>query len=180
MGGIGKAAVAIVVLILLALMGCSMPDEFNVESERAEIEQVIRNSIGWALNKDKDLLYQSVAQDADFFIFHPDAGSTIIGFDAFKRMVERVFMNESFKATGFEIRQLKISISNSGDAAWFSSILDDYGEWDGKSTSWVNARWTGAVKKHNGVWVIAQMHFSFATDAGEETDKKEEAAPENK
>jgi len=174
-----KTKVVIVnILVLLVLMGCSMKDEINMESEKTEIEKVIRNSIGWAMNKDKDLLFQSVAQDADFFIYHPDAGSTIIGFDAFKRMVERVFMNDAFKATGFEIRQLKINISTSGDAAWFSSILDDHGEWQGQSSSWINARWTGVLKKQNSNWVIAQMHFSFATDAGEETDSNEETAPD--
>ena len=54
------------------------------ETEKAEIEAVIHDSIGWALTKDFERLYSIMAQEADFFIFHPDSKSTIHGFEAFK------------------------------------------------------------------------------------------------
>ena len=153
--------------VLLAAF-CAAPPEEDQDAEKAAVKEVIHSSIGWALDKDVDLLYRSVAQDADFFIFHPDSRSTITGFEAFKGMAEKVFMNDAFKATGFEVRDLRINLSRSGTAAWFSAILDDHGEWDGKPSSWINARWTGVLEKRDGRWVIVQMHFSFATDQMEE------------
>jgi hypothetical protein len=60
------------------------------EADRIEVEKTIHDTIGWALTKDLDRLFSAVAQDEDFFIFHPDSKSTIIGFGAFKSVAERV------------------------------------------------------------------------------------------
>ena len=42
-------------------------------SERLEVEKIIHDAIGWALTKDIDRLFSIMAQDDDFFIFHPDS-----------------------------------------------------------------------------------------------------------
>lgn len=148
--------------IAVAIVSCAREAPRNPAAEREEIARVIGNSITWALDKNSDLLFNSVAQDSAFFIFHPDSASTIVGFDAFKKMVNDFFMQDGFKATGSSIRDMRINISNSGDVAWYSAILDDFGEWNGKPTAWRNTRWTGVLEKRDGRWVIAQMHFSFA------------------
>ena len=132
--------------------------------DRSEIEQVIHDSIGWALTKDLDRLFSIMAQDGEFFIFHPDSRSTIVGFEAFKALGERVWMKEAFKATDYAIRELRIQLSQSGTVAWFSCYLDDHAEWNGRPTGWDNARWTGVLEKRGGRWVVVQMHFSFAKD----------------
>ena len=62
------------------------------EVERLEVEKVIHDAIGWALTKDIDRLFSIMAQDGDFFIFHPDSKSTIVGFEAFKKLGERVWI----------------------------------------------------------------------------------------
>jgi len=138
--------------------------EIHDAAEKAAIEKTIRASIGWALNKDVKLLFDSVVQDSTFFIFHPDSQSTILGFEPFKNMVEKVFMNEKFRAIDFAVKQLRIRLSTSGDVAWYSCLLDDHGEWDGRKTGWDNVRWTGVLEKRAGHWVIMQMHFSLASD----------------
>jgi hypothetical protein len=132
--------------------------------DREEIRQAVEDSIGWALAKDFDLLYSRVARDGDFFIYHPDSKSTIVGFDAFRSHVERLFAGPSFRATRFEVKDLRITLSSCGHAAWYSCLLDDYGEWDGVEMGWSNARWTGVLEKRDGSWVITQMHFSFPFD----------------
>jgi len=148
--------------IAAAIVSCAKESPRSPAAEREEIARVIGNSITWALDKNSDLLFNSVAQDSSFFIFHPDSASTIVGFDAFKKMVNDFFMQDGFKATGSSIRDMRINISNSGDVAWYSAILDDFGEWNGKPTAWRNTRWTGVLEKRDGRWVIVQMHFSFA------------------
>jgi ketosteroid isomerase-like protein len=137
----------------------------DVTAEKTRIEQAIRDTIEWPYpEKNKERLYAALAQDSSFFIFHPDSKSTIIGFDAFRNLVEKVFMNPTFKATGSNIRDLRIDISRSGEVAWFSAILDDFGESDGKPYAWKNTRWTGVLEKREGRWLMVQMHFSFASD----------------
>ena len=78
------------------------------EQDRLEVEQCIHDAIGWALTKDIDRLFCIMANDENFFIFHPDSKSTIVGFDAFKELGERSWMNDAFKATDYAIRDLRI------------------------------------------------------------------------
>lgn len=167
---------SVVIVSLAFIIGSvSMSCETNDSDERDVIRQTIENSIGWALNKDKDLLYSCMAQDSNFFFFNPSNAGNITGFEQFQELVDNVFMNDAFKATGFEVKDLRIQISQSGTVAWYSAILDDFGEWNGQSTSWYDMRWTGVLEKREGRWVITQMHFSKATDAeeGEAEDKNE-------
>lgn len=136
----------------------------TLDAEITAIRQSIHDSIGWAMTKDTQQLYSALAQDADFFIFHPDSASTIVGFDAFRQLVEGFFMHPDFKATSFEVKELRITRARCGEVAWFSAMLDDFGEWQGRPTAWNDARWTGVLEQRDGRWVITQMHFSFAKD----------------
>ena len=143
------------VVILIFLQGSAlMAGEEKFEGEKAVISEVIRSNIGWALNKDKELLYRGLAQDENLFFFSPDKAGTIIGFEAFRNLTENFFMKDDFKATAFEVWDMRINLSQSGEVAWYSALLNDYGEW------------------RDGNWVIVQMHFSFACDA--KADEKPE------
>lgn len=132
-------------------------------SDVAEIERTIRDSIGWALAKDRARLESVIAHDANLFIFHPDSKSTVVGWEAFAKLFE-VWMDPRFKATHFDVRELRTQRSRAGDAAWFSAILDDCSEWAGRPSCWKETRWTGVLEKRDSRWVIVQMHFSFAAD----------------
>jgi hypothetical protein len=139
--------------------------EVDVNAERVRIEEIIHASIGWAQTKDIDLLYSCFAHDENLFWFTPETVGTTHGFEAFKQTVDNVFLNPAFKAVRYEIRDLKINLSRSGDVAWYSCYLDDENEWNGQPASWINARWTGVLEKREGAWVIAQMHFSYGVGA---------------
>ncbi|HUU45817.1 MAG TPA: nuclear transport factor 2 family protein [Acidobacteriota bacterium] len=141
-----------------------MSDKPNTEAEIATIKEVIASNIGWAATKDKDLLYTSVAQDENLFYFSPRNDGTIHGFKAFTELTESFFMLDDFKAIRFEIRDLHVELSQSGDVAWYHARLDDYNEWNGQPANWEDVRWTGVLEKRDGRWVIVQMHFSSATD----------------
>lgn len=143
-----------------------MTEKVDVAAEKAAVEQAINTSIKWCLpDKDREKLYAYVARDSSFFMFQTDSKSTIIGFDHFQRFCEAVFFDPRFKATGSEIKDLRISLSKGGDIAWFSCLLDDFGEWDGQPVGWINARWTGVLEKRDGRWLLVQQHFSLPTDA---------------
>ena len=150
------------ILVLLGAAPCmGRAVEPAVSADVALVEKAIHASIGWALTKDRALLESVLAHDPGFFIFHPDAATTVAGWDAMARLFA-FWMDPRFKATGYEIRDLRVNLSRSGDASWFSAILDDCGEWDGKPSCWKDTRWTGVLEKRDGKWVIVQMHFSFA------------------
>jgi hypothetical protein len=136
----------------------------SIESERYKVEQVIHDTIRWALTKDFERLYSTVAQDEEFFIYHPDSKSTIQGFEAFRQFAEKSWTNEAFKATDYAIKGLRITFAQAGNAAWYACLLDDHAEWNGKPAGWDNCRWTGTLEKRDGRWVVVQMHFSFPKD----------------
>lgn len=134
--------------------------------ETAAIERTIPDSIEWAIpDKNIELLFGTVADDPDLFIYHPDSGSTILGRAAFGLMVEQVFLDDAFRAVKSEIKDLRVHLSDCGHVAWFSCLLDDLGEWKGQPIVWIDCRWTGVLEKKGGRWVIMQMHFSLVSDA---------------
>ena len=128
--------------------------------ELGSIERSIRDCIGWAKTKDFRLLYNIIANDPDFLEVHPD-GNVVKGFEDFKK-AETFWGSPDFKSVRYEIRDLKIKLSKSGDVAWFFCILHDINEWKGQPANWENTRWTGVLEKRDGRWVMAQQHFSFA------------------
>ncbi len=144
--------------------------------EVAGVEKAIHASIGWALTKDRALLESVLSHDPALFIFHPDAATTVVGWDSMARLFA-FWMDPRFRATGYEIRDLRVNLSRSGDASWFSAILDDCGEWDGKPSCWKDTRWTGVLEKRDGRWVIVQMHFSFAKPPRPAEDGKATGQP---
>ncbi len=132
------------------------------ENDRAVIEKTVRDSIGWALAKDRPLLESLIIHDESLFIFNPDSEVTS-GWDSFKKGFD-FWMDPRFKATSMDIRDMRVNISPSGDTAWWSCVLDDLCEWDGRPIGWKDTRWTGVLQKREGKWIIVQMHFSFASD----------------
>lgn len=134
--------------------------ETSAADEKAAIEKTIRASIGWALTKDRPLLENVISHDDHLFIFNPDAHSTV-GWSQFAKGFD-FWMDPRFRMERFEIRNLRIHVSGSGTVAWWSCILDETARWDGRITSWHDARWTGVLEKRAGQWLIVQMHFSFA------------------
>lgn len=167
-------AVLTAVVLLVAGAACAQ-DRADAAAEKAAIEQSIRASIAWALTKDRPLLERVIAHDPELFIFNPDSTS-VVGWEAFVKGFD-FWMDPRFKATVFDLRDLRIRRSRGGDVAWFSGIVDDLAEWDGKPVGWKDTRWTGVLEKRDGRWAIVQMHFSFASDRMKaETAAKKEAA----
>jgi hypothetical protein len=148
--------------VFVLLMSCQRtPDNFNIEEEKQLVEKAIHSSIGWAKNKDINLLYSIIANDTNYI--EVDPGNRVVkGFQDFKK-AENFWMSPDFKAIRYEIRDLKINFSKSGNVAWYFCMLDDINEWKGEPANWENTRWTGVLEKRNGIWIIVQMHFSFAS-----------------
>lgn len=150
--------------------------------EKAVIEKVIRDNIGWALTKDRALLESTMVRDESLFIINPTSEATV-GWSGLVKNFD-FWMDPRFKATTCEVRDMRIGVSRAGDAAWWSCQLDDLAEWDGKPTGWKDTRWTGVLEKRDGKWLIVQMHFSFAADKVEAQTKAKleagKAGPERK
>jgi ketosteroid isomerase-like protein len=157
----------LVLLSTFLLIGCSnMTADIDRDAEIAVVKETIAGSIKWCFpDKDRERCFAHTARDSNFFIFHPDSRSTIKGFDHFVRHADAIFFDDRFKAISSEIKDLRVNLSRSGDVAWFSCLLDDFGEWDGQPVGWENCRWTGVLEKREGKWLLVQQHFSLPSDS---------------
>jgi len=132
----------------------------KIEQEKNAVEQAIRNSIGWAKEKDFELLYKTIANDENYLEIHPE-DKIVKGFSEFKK-AEASWKSDNFKAIGYNIDDLHITLSQNMDVAWWYCKLDDINEWKEESCSWLNVRWTGVLEKLDDRWQIRQMHFSYS------------------
>ena len=163
---IKKVSITIVTVSLLIITNHCTNQNKRIEIDKSVeidlIEKAIHGSIGWAKNKDFKLLYSIIANDSNYLEVDPNP-EIIKGFDEFKKN-EVFWGNPNFKAIRYEIRDLKISISECGTVAWYYCVLDDINVLKGKPAEWRDTRWTGVLEKREGRWVIVQMHFSFAQE----------------
>ena len=115
--------------------------------------------------KDRKLFESIFTNDNDFFTFYPDSKSTVKGWEHFTRFLDQ-WMDRARRniATGYEIRDLRVVISSTGDVSWFSAVVDDGGTVYGNPWEAKDIRWTGVLEIRGGKWVIVQQHLSKATD----------------
>jgi ketosteroid isomerase-like protein len=156
--------IAVLVILSLGLSACRNENkkETDINNEIVAISKTIHDCIGWAKNKDLALLYGAIADDPAYLEVDPE-NRVVKGIDEFRK-AEKFWMSPDFKAIRFEIRDLSITLSESGTVAWWFCMLDDINEWKGEPASWENTRWTGVTEKRKGQWVIVQQHFSFAAE----------------
>ena len=135
-------------------------DKTPIDDNRLnEVKQTINNCLGWAVEKDFDLFFRTIADDSNFVSVTP--------YKRVKFGVEDVkndtgfWASPDFKAIRHELHDLKVTFSQSGDVAWFYCRCDDLNEWKGQPANWENVRWTGVLEKRHGKWRIVQQHFSF-------------------
>jgi ketosteroid isomerase-like protein len=133
------------------------------DKEYEVIKKILHDSFGWAKTKNRALFESIFAKDEDFFTFYPDSKSTVVGWNQFEKFLNG-WMDPRNKAIGFDIRDLRINIAKTGNVAWFSAVVDDEGEFDGKPWGLNNVRWTGVLEKRGGNWEICQQHMSEPND----------------
>jgi ketosteroid isomerase-like protein len=147
------------VVVLLIFSGCSS----SSAKDKEVIAKIIHDSFGWALTKDRGLFESIFAHDDDFFTYYLNSKDTVIGWEQLQKYLD-VWSDPRNKALGFDIRDLRLNIAGTGKTAWFSAVVDDKGEWDGKPWGSKDIRWTGVLEKRKGKWVIVQQHMSHAVD----------------
>ena len=100
---------SVMISAFVVIISChSQHDTFNKEIEKQLVEKAIHNSIGWAKNKDINLLYSVIANDTNYIEVDPN-DRVIKGFQDFKK-AEDFWMSDNFKAIKYEIRDLTINL----------------------------------------------------------------------
>lgn len=154
-----KVIIAFIFLLFTFLTPETMGEKKHPDYEI--VKQIIIDSIGWAMKKDADRLFQIFANDDTLLLWWVSSSKSKGGIEQLRKNAEQVWMTDDFKATRFEYRDIKIHFAKSGDVAWFSCHFDDCAIWKGKEDCLMNVRKTGVLEKRNGQWVIVQVHSSW-------------------
>jgi ketosteroid isomerase-like protein len=151
---------ALVLVMALPIAGWSAPD---AETEKRAVARVIDDSIGWFRNKDFALLYSTMSNGPDLFLYQLDTGSTIRGFEEFEKYSE-IWRSPDVKYAGHRFEDLRITLSRGGDVAWFSAGLEDCAAVKDRPARCFTTRYTGVLEKRGGRWRIVQAHFSLPAE----------------
>lgn len=160
-----KRAMALAVACLVSSAVVAVQPEPTEHPDYQAVKQVLLDSIGWAMNKDVDRLFQIFANDDDLQLWWVSSSGGARGIEDLKRTAETVWMTPDFKATRFEFRDVRIRFSKDGAVAWFSCTFDDCGIWKGDEYCMESIRKTGVMEKRDGQWTIVQSHASWPIDA---------------
>ncbi|MFH0758307.1 MAG: nuclear transport factor 2 family protein [Bacteroidota bacterium] len=125
------------------------------------VKRTIEQSIGWAIEKDFDAMFN--LWDDNMFHFWLFSDSQVVGLDSFKMYAEQ-WKDPEFRGTRFEFKDLRIVFSHSGDVAWYSCYLDDCGSFKGMESCLENVFQTGVLEKRDDRWVHVLMHGSYPVD----------------
>ena len=147
------------VAVLSATLAEGDEDEPDTAGDRAEIEQALHDCFGWALEKNFELFYNTIADDSAFISVTPYEKVKFGADDV--RAGAGFWASPDFRAISHEIRDLRITFARCGEVAWFFCRVDDFNTWKGEPANWENVRWTGVVEKREGRWRIVQQHFSW-------------------
>ena len=162
----GRSAVCALTLLVSVLLTTAKVAGAEAPGEREAVQHAIEQSIGWAIDKDFDTLFGLWGDDMFHFWLFSD--SKVVGLESFRSYAER-WRDPDFRGTRFELRDLRIVFSRSGDVAWYSCTLDDCGSYKGSESCLRDVLQTGVLEKRDGRWVHVLMHGSYPVDRIPET-----------
>ena len=153
-------------LILIAavafLMMSACTQKVNLEAEKAMVKVVLAQLIQASETEDLELYSKIFAHDADMVNFGTDAAERIVGWEAFKELIQKQFA--ASETSKLSVKDQVIKVHDSGKVAWFSEIID----WEiisqGQVLKFEGLRATGVLEKRNGNWVCIQLHYSVPVE----------------
>ncbi|HOC41522.1 MAG TPA: nuclear transport factor 2 family protein [Thermoanaerobaculales bacterium] len=148
-------------LVVASLLSSSTVSAGERAGDREAVTEAIEQAIGWAIEKDFDAMFRLWGDD--LFHFWLTSDSQVVGIEDFRRYAER-WQDPEFRGTRFELRDLRIVFSASGDVAWYSCFLDDCGSFRGDESCLENVFQTGVLERRDGRWVHVLMHGSYPID----------------
>lgn len=129
------------------------------ESAQLKIEARIEQFFQAMNTQDLALMEDVLVRDEGMVHIGTDTGEIWRGWKELRAATREQFAGlESYEA---DIQDLTIHLSASGDAAWYSHLLDARIVSRGEEQRWKGARFTGVFEKKNGQWKMVQTHVSL-------------------
>ena len=155
----------LLVLILVSIFSCNSnvgnENISNDNVDQAALESEVKDVIATTLN-----FFQTGSVEDAKAVFSDDA--VLIGTDEAEYLTGWEEIEPSIiaqlaviKDAKFDSRNLKVTISSSGDMAAYTSIIDFSFTAGGEAASIENVRYSGVIKKIDGAWKTTHVHWSI-------------------
>lgn len=128
-------------------------------SPKEKIENTIHNFFHSMDTQNFELMEKVTAQKENMVHIGTDSDKIWRGWSELNEATHEQFENLEFYEAN--IRDLSIHLSDSGNAAWYSHLLDAKIKSEEAVQNWKGARFTGVLEKINGEWQIVQTHVSL-------------------
>lgn len=133
-----------------------------MNTQQKAVKEVIDAFYEARKTKDLDRLSTIIAHDADCIHFGTDADERWVGWENLKKDTLAQFKAQ--KNLKVSYRDLRIHISDAGDTAWFSQIVDLEGKSKGGMFDLTGARFTGVLIRRDEKWLFVQTHLSLPVE----------------
>jgi ketosteroid isomerase-like protein len=151
--------IPILVVTLLSFIACSENNQLDLESERAEVMQVLDNFVKAHDERNLDLLLSCFSDKPDIVILGTDENELWVDKKSMGESQKKAY--ETFNTVKLTVRDKILKMCSSGDQAWFYMRLHWYVESEGNQFTFTGIRITGVLEKENDKWQIVQLHTSM-------------------
>ena len=127
--------------------------------EKKAVESVIHQFFDALNEQDLATMSRITAHDDDMVHIGTDTGEFWVGWQHLRE--DTIQMFEGLQSYSADIQNLRISLSQSDDVAWFSFILNTEVKTEEETVHTNNSRYTGVMEKRDDHWQLVQTHLSM-------------------
>lgn len=144
--------------------------EIDLDKELSDIRSLLEQYELAREGEDFATVEQIWASDDDIILFGTEGDEQMVGFAEIKKAMSRQF--DELENTLINISEQKIKISEDGNTAWFSEVLDYNFIFQGENMIFEGIRFTGVMEKREGKWKLVQGHLSVPYEANIEEEAR--------
>mgnify|MGYP005721590641 CR=1 FL=1 len=152
---INMRKVIFILSLTTILFSCNVEKSSNASSSD-EVKNFIQSQFDFFTNSSLEEAQNTFSSDA--VLIGTDAAEYLSGWDEIKPSIVGQLAIEDPK---FMTRDLNIFMSEKGDMASYTQVLDFTFNIGGEAGEVKNVRNSGAIKKIDGQWKVVQIHWSI-------------------
>lgn len=143
-------------MLVLVLSVCApQPD---LDKEEAAVQAVLDRFVQAFETKDINLFTEIFSHDPEMVNFGTDEDEYWIGWEPWKASFQKQF--DAYEKSDMNLRDVRIKVHGTGQAAWFSALMDVQIISQGQTFAYTGMRVTGVLEKKGESWILAQRHVS--------------------
>lgn len=134
------------------------PRAIDIDAEEAAVKAVLDRYIQAFRTRNREGVAQVYAHDEDLVVFGNNPLDRRVGWKMTQEYIDKYFASVDRIEIG--LKDQRIKVHRSGEAAWFSEVLDWKEVEKGKTFAIKGLRISGVLERRDGRWVIVQLHGS--------------------